>query len=89
MDDGFEVIVIGELGKGTIIFWYFVVCRNDDMLSIYISTLMECILCVWAARIIMWKILICIPCSGLVELAVNGCSGMGADLEISLPCLML
>ena len=33
--------------------------------------------------------LICIPCSSLVELAINGCPGVGADLEINLSCLVL
>ena len=36
----------------------------------------------------MCRILIWIPCSGLVELAVIGCPGIGADLGISLSCLV-
>ena len=40
-DDGFKVIVIGEMGEGAVIFWSFFVLRNDDILSMYILTLLE------------------------------------------------
>ena len=41
MDDGFKIIVIGELCEGAIVFGGFLACRKDDMLSKYILTLLE------------------------------------------------